>query len=107
MLNLCKKYSGIFRVLNKLFNVSILTQEYVERENMIRRHRLRGPTVTMSIYLDPQTDLLILKAKDRSGRSKSAEALIRLRDHLEKFPDFYNSEMAEVIPNNLEPKSQN
>ncbi|WP_275213611.1 TraY domain-containing protein [Citrobacter freundii] len=61
---------------------------------MIRRHRLRGPTVTMSIYLDPQTDLLILKAKDRSGRSKSAEALIRLRDHLEKFPDFYNSEMA-------------
>lgn len=48
---------------------------------MIRRHRLRGPTVTMSIYLDPQTDLLILKAKDRSGRSKSAEALIRLRDH--------------------------
>ncbi|EEO2132800.1 TraY domain-containing protein, partial [Salmonella enterica] len=49
----------------------------------------------------------ILKAKDRSGRSKSAEALIRLRDHLEKFPDFYNSEMAEVIPNNLEPKSQN
>ena len=68
---------------------------------MIRRHRLRGPTVTMSIYLDPQTDLLILKAKDRSGRSKSAEALIRLRDHLEKFPDFYNSEMAEVIPNNL------
>lgn len=74
---------------------------------MIRRHRLRGPTVTMSIYLDPQTDLLMLKAKDRSGRSKSAEALVRLRDHLEKYPDFYNSEMVEVIPNNLESKSQN
>lgn len=88
-------------------HVTIRAQENFERENMIRRHRLRGPTVTMSIYLDPQTDLLILKAKDRSGRSKSAEALLRLRDHLEKYPDFYNSEMAEVIPNNIEPKSQN
>lgn len=68
---------------------------------MIRRQRLRGPTVTMSIYLDPQTDLLLLKAKDRSGRSKSTEVLMRLRDHLQKFPDFYNSEMTEVIPNNI------
>lgn len=68
---------------------------------MIRRQRLRGPTITMSIYLDPDTDLRLLKAKDRSGRSKSQEALLRLRDHLLKYPDFYNSEMVEVIPNNL------
>lgn len=73
----------------------------IEEINMIRRQRLRGPNITMSIYLDPDTDLRLLKAKDRSGRSKSQEALLRLRDHLEKYPDFYNSEMAEVIPNNL------
>lgn len=71
---------------------------------MIRRRTPNGPTKAMSIYLDPKTDLMILKAKDRSGRSKSAEALVRLRDHLEKYPDFYNSEMVEVIPNNIEMK---
>lgn len=79
----------------------LLHEILIKGINMIRRQRLRGPTITMSIYLDPDTDLRLLKAKDRSGRSKSQEALLRLRDHLLKYPDFYNSEMAEVIPNNL------
>lgn len=59
------------------------------------------PTAPMTLYLDPDTHLRLLKAKDRSGRPKSTEAMIRLRDHLQKFPDFYNSDMVEVIPNNL------
>ncbi|MBE5241141.1 TraY domain-containing protein [Klebsiella pneumoniae] len=29
-----------------------------------------------------------------SRRSKTAEAYLRLKDHLERFPDFYNSELA-------------
>ncbi|MDZ1481940.1 TraY domain-containing protein [Klebsiella pneumoniae] len=36
----------------------------------------------------------LIKAKDRSRRSKTAEAYLRLKDHLERFPDFYNSELA-------------
>ncbi|UAN65790.1 TraY domain-containing protein [Serratia sp. JSRIV006] len=72
---------------------------------MIKRQSSRGSIVTMSIYLDPETDLKLRKAKDRSGRSKSAEVLIRLRDHLGKHPDFYNAELAEVMNNKTEPKS--
>ncbi|ELY9255541.1 TraY domain-containing protein, partial [Escherichia coli] len=34
-----------------------------------------------------------IKAKDRSGRSKTIEVQIRLRDHLKRFPDFYNEEI--------------
>ncbi|WP_206615685.1 TraY domain-containing protein [Raoultella ornithinolytica] len=37
----------------------------------------------------------LIKAKDRSRRSKTSEAYLRLKDHLERFPDFYNSEITE------------
>jgi len=67
--------------------------------------RIKAPTVPMTLYLDQDTNLRILKAKDRSGRPKSTEAMIRLRDHLQKFPDFYNSDLVEVIPNNLKKRS--
>ncbi|HDS8563991.1 TPA: TraY domain-containing protein, partial [Klebsiella pneumoniae] len=40
------------------------------------------------------TNRRLIKAKDRSRRSKTAEAYLRLKDHLERFPDFYNSELA-------------
>lgn len=56
---------------------------------MVKYHK---KIFTLSVYLDDQTELSLLKAKLRSGRSKSAEALIRLRDHLDKYPDFYRSE---------------
>ncbi|EFJ7802435.1 TraY domain-containing protein [Escherichia coli] len=46
----------------------------------------------MLLRLDEDTNRLLIKAKDRSSRSKTAEAYMRLRDHLERFPDFYNSE---------------
>ncbi|EED1831231.1 TraY domain-containing protein, partial [Escherichia coli] len=29
-------------------------------------------------------------ARERSGRTKTNEVLVRLRDHLSRFPDFYN-----------------
>ncbi|EEG8884378.1 TraY domain-containing protein, partial [Enterobacter hormaechei] len=43
----------------------------------------------MLLRLDEDTNRLLIKAKDRSSRSKTAEAYMRLRDHLERFPDFY------------------
>ncbi|EGJ7855815.1 TraY domain-containing protein, partial [Escherichia coli] len=32
----------------------------------------------------------LLGARERSGRTKTNEVLVRLRDHLNRFPDFYN-----------------
>ena len=46
------------------------------------------------LKLDEETNRRLIKAKDRSRRSKTAEAYLRLKDHLERFPDFYNSELA-------------
>lgn len=45
------------------------------------------------LKLDEETNRRLIKAKDRSRRSKTAEAYLRLKDHLERFPDFYNSEL--------------
>lgn len=43
--------------------------------------------------LDEKTNQRLINAKNRSGRSKSNEMAVRLKDHLNRFPDFYNSEI--------------
>ncbi|EFN7841233.1 TraY domain-containing protein, partial [Escherichia coli] len=35
----------------------------------------------------------LLAARDRSGRTKTNEVFIRLKDHLDRFPDFYNASL--------------
>ena len=57
-----------------------------------------APGLTVLIRLDEESNRRLLRAKDRSGRSKSNEALLRIQDHLARFPDFYNSDLAEVMP---------
>lgn len=52
----------------------------------------------VTIKLDDATNNLLISAKNRSGRSKTNEMTIRMRDHLERFPDFYSSEYAEGVP---------
>jgi len=49
------------------------------------------------IRLDEDTNNRLLKATENSGRSKTNEATLRIRDHLSRFPDFYNSEYADEI----------
>lgn len=51
------------------------------------------------VRLDDVTNTRLINAKNRSGRSKSNEMALRLKDHLERFPDFYNSEYAEEMLN--------
>lgn len=70
--------------------------------NLVRRRNARGGiSRTVSVYLDEDTNNRLIKAKDRSGRSKTIEVQIRLRDHLKRFPDFYNEEIfREVIEEN-------
>ncbi|MHC6572438.1 TraY domain-containing protein (plasmid) [Escherichia coli] len=57
---------------------------------MRRRNARGGISRTVSVYLDEDTNNRLIRAKDRSGRSKTIEVQIRLRDHLNRFPDFYN-----------------
>lgn len=45
------------------------------------------------LNLDEDTNRQLIRAKERSRRSKTSEAYLRLKDHLERFPDFYNSEL--------------
>lgn len=52
----------------------------------------------VSVYLDNETNSLLTGAKNRSGRSKSIEVAMRLKDHLLRFPDFYNSTIKEELP---------
>lgn len=52
----------------------------------------------VSVYLDNETNSLLTGAKNRSGRSKSIEVAMRLKDHLLRFPDFYNSTITEDMP---------
>lgn len=58
------------------------------------------------VRLDELTNERLIHAKNRSGRSKPNELAIRLRDHLDRFPDFYNTELTEIIQNNLSAKSE-
>ncbi len=68
---------------------------------MRRRNARGGISRTVSVYLDEDTNNRLIRAKDRSGRSKTIEVQIRLRDHLKRFPDFYNEEIfREVIEEN-------
>ncbi|UGG18595.1 conjugal transfer relaxosome protein TraY (plasmid) [Escherichia coli] len=53
------------------------------------------------MVLDDATNHKLLGARERSGRTKTNEVLVRLRDHLKRFPDFYNEEIfREVIEEN-------
>ncbi|HAM2744735.1 TPA: TraY domain-containing protein, partial [Escherichia coli] len=56
---------------------------------MRRRNARGGTSRTVSVYLDEDTNNRLIRAKDRSGRSKTIEVQIRLRDHLKRYPDFY------------------
>ncbi|EKA1441487.1 TraY domain-containing protein, partial [Salmonella enterica] len=44
-----------------------------------------------------ETNRLLINAKNRSGRSKTIEMVMRLRDHLLRYPDFYNSEYCKGV----------
>ncbi|KZR34942.1 TraY domain-containing protein [Enterobacter genomosp. S] len=56
----------------------------------------------LTVRFDDETNLKLINAKNRSGWCKTYEVRERLHDHLVKFPDFYNADMVEVIPNNFD-----
>lgn len=48
------------------------------------------------LRFDEVTNKLLIKAKNKSGRSKTLEVYLRLKAHLFERPDFYSSE-ADVV----------
>ncbi|TYE78748.1 TraY domain-containing protein, partial [Klebsiella pneumoniae] len=44
---------------------------------------------------DDDTHALLVSAKNRSGRTKSTEVAMRLKDHLRRFPNYIFSELRE------------
>lgn len=59
-----------------------------------------APGLAVLLRLDDATNKKLLRARERSGRSKSLEALLRIQDHLSRFPDFYNSDNVEDVTTN-------
>jgi hypothetical protein len=47
--------------------------------------------VGMTIELPAEVNRLLVQASERSRRSKTQEALVRLEDHLKNFPDIATS----------------
>ena len=56
----------------------------------MRRNFIRpAPGNKVLLVLDDATNHKLLGARERSGRTKTNEVLVRLRDHLNRFPLFY------------------
>ena len=51
-------------------------------ERAIRSNARPAPGKNVLLKLDEETNRRLIKAKDRSRRSKTAEAYLRLKDHL-------------------------
>lgn len=52
---------------------------------MSKRYTNTGNKNIVSVYLDDDTHALLVSAKNRSGRTKSTEVAMRLKDHLRRF----------------------
>lgn len=62
---------------------------------MSKRYTNTGNKNIVSVYLDDDTHALLVSAKNRSGRTKSTEVAMRLKDHLRRFPNYIFSEQNE------------
>ncbi len=62
---------------------------------MSKRYTSTGNKNIGSVYLDDDTHALLVSAKNRSGRTKSTEVAMRLKDHLRRFPNYIFSEQRE------------
>ncbi|EAX1823559.1 TraY domain-containing protein [Pseudocitrobacter faecalis] len=86
------------------FEVFFRIKDHLNRFPMFRV--MDNPDFQREVYVtvrfDDDTNLKLINAKNRTGWCKTYEVRERLHDHLTKFPDFYNAEMVEVIPNNFD-----
>ena len=62
---------------------------------MSKRYTNTGNKNIVSVYLDDDTHAVLVSAKNRSGRTKSTEVAMCLKDHLRRFPNYIFSEQRE------------
>ncbi|MCW9474385.1 TraY domain-containing protein [Klebsiella grimontii] len=62
---------------------------------MSNRYPSNKNKTIVSVYLDDDTHAILVSAKNRSGRTKSTEVAMRLKDHLRRFPNYIFSEQKE------------
>ena len=62
---------------------------------MSKRYTNTGNKNIVSVYLDDDTHAVLVSVKNRSGRTKSTEVAMRLKDHLRRFPNYIFSEQRE------------
>ena len=62
---------------------------------MSKRYINTGNKNIVCVYLDDDTHAVLVSAKNRSGRTKSTEVAMRLKDHLRRFPNYIFSEQRE------------
>ncbi|EPK1357018.1 TraY domain-containing protein, partial [Klebsiella pneumoniae] len=65
------------------------------RSCVSKRYTNTGNKNIVSVYLDDDTHAVLVSAKNRSGRTKSTEVAMRLKDHLRRFPNYIFSEQSE------------
>lgn len=91
---------------SKSFEACVRLRDHLERfPNFKRFLTVQESTEKIKVFirLDDETNKLLISAKNRSGWNKSYEAEARLRDHLYKYPDFYNSEMFREVSDKSNP----
>ncbi len=76
----------------RILNISISTSKKhasLKREVLLKRFGTRSATGKMvKLKLPVDVESLLIEASNRSGRSRSFEAVIRLKDHLHRYPKF-------------------
>lgn len=70
----------------------ICLTDFLTENFMSNRYPSNGNKTLVSVYLDDATHDVLVSAKNRSGRTKSTEVAMRLKDHLRRFPNYIFSE---------------
>lgn len=75
--------------------VMIWVKKFQMERFVSNRYPSNGNKTLVSVYLDDDTHNVLVSAKNRSGRTKSTEVAMRLKDHLKRFPNYIFSEQKE------------
>lgn len=70
----------------------MMAQGFFEGDIVSNRYSVKGNKTLVSVYLDDSTHAILMSAKNRSGRTKSTEVAMRLKDHLRRYPNYIFSE---------------
>ncbi|EAQ9806822.1 TraY domain-containing protein [Salmonella enterica subsp. enterica serovar Newport] len=103
LLTLARERSG----RSKSFEAALRLKDHLDRFPEFQRVTSfpeMTEIVKVTIRLNDETNKKLIAAKNRSGWNKTYEAAARLRDHLKRYPDFYNAEIFREVIEETESK---